>query len=463
MDLILNKEKTKENLNEILKEFIESSRSTLDEKINNIILMLKSLKEESEKNISKITEFCEKNKPNLLINNNIIINQNLRDSKAKNSIDNETKNTKQKIQIIKNKKKFFDKNKPLKKFNTSYLSDLKKSYTSSYNLNKGILNKTLPNANKRKNSSLNNDKDSKKNKIIIRNFKKSKSIVLPEEKEKEKQNSKNNLTNPGTHSKNSKTSLIKISNTKKLSPKEKAILILCKSPTLRLCEQLIFSRSSRLVKEKTTINDLLRNHLITLENKIRELKNEIFLCTSRIKKPFVASKIADITLNFITAADEQEFKEFDNMNIPKNEKEFYYNFIKILYLIFNEKLDNKLDKISLKQNLFMKIFAKGFNIKDYFYFCYISNDINKPNFVVKIDEINKIIKKEPNLLDINETLKTCRFINFSIYLIKDIVNYANNIRDIVELKLKAENFLEIVINKKNKTKNRLSQNLKVKK
>ena len=257
--------------------------------------------------------------------------------------------------------------------------------------------------------------------------------------------------------------MIKFSNQKKLSPKENAILILSKSPILRLCEQIIFSRCSKLTKEKITIDGILNNHLNILENKILELKKEIFLCTERIKKPFTASKIADISLNFITAADEEEFKDYDNSNILKIEKDYYYNFIKILYLLFNEKFNNKIDKSKLKKNLFSIILTKGFTIKDYLYFCYISNKKEKPNFVVKIDEINEIIKKTPNLLNINETWKKCRFISFSIYLIKEIVDYANNIKDNVELKLKAEHFLEIVIDKKNKTTDKLSHNRKIKK
>ena len=462
MALVVNKGKCKNNLNDIIKEFVDSSRSTLDEKINNIILMLKSLKEENEKNISKITTFCEKYNHNLLINNNIIINQNLTKPKTMNPIDTETKYNIPKLQIKKNKAKILDKSKFLKKLNTSYLKKFNRS--SNLSLNNSTLSHTLQNSkSKQKSSCLKKTNVLKPNRIIIKKLKTFRNVLLAEETSEK--SSKKNLTVPTsiTHSEKSKTSMIKFRNQKKLSPKENAILILSKSPILRLCEQIIFSRCSKLTKEKITIDGILNNHLNILENKILELKKEIFLCTERIKKPFTASKIADISLNFITAADEEEFKDYDNSNIQKIEKDYYYNFIKILYLLFNEKFNNKIDKSKLKKNLFSIILTKGFTLKDYLYFCYISNKKEKPNFVVKIDEINEIIKKTPNLLNINETWKKCRFISFSIYLIKEIVDYANNIKDNVELKLKAEHFLEIVIDKKNKTTDKLSHNRKIKK
>ena len=465
MAFILNNEKSNESLNDVIKEFIDSSRSSLDEKINNIILMLKTLKEENEKNITKLTTFCEKNNPQLLINNNIIINQNLTEPKITNSNDTETNNNKPKIQIKKNKNKNLDKSENFKRFSTSSnLINLNKSSNLRYSLNNNILNNNLQNKMKKRNSLyLKKYNNPKPNKITINKLKKSRSILIQEEKLKSSSKKNVTLQKSLTNSKNSKTSLVKISECKELSSKENAILILCKSPTLRLCEQIMFSRSSAFIKKKTSINEILSNHLIILENKISELKNEIILCTTRIKKPFVASKIADISLNFITEADEQIFKEYDNIYTRKKEKDFYYNFIKILYYIFNEKFDTKADNLSLKKNLFIRIFAKGYNLKDYLYFCYISNKKEKPNFVIKIDEINEIIKKTPNLLDINETYKKCRFISFSIYLIKEIVNYANNIKDTTELQFKAENFLEIVIDKKNKTKDKLNLNQKLRK
>jgi hypothetical protein len=56
-------------------------------------------------------------------------------------------------------------------------------------------------------------------------------------------------------------------------------------------------------------------------------------------------------------------------------------------------------------------------------------------------------------LDYHESLKICRFLGFSNYLIKEIINYANNIKDIFVLKIKAQNFLDIVLEKIDKMKN----------
>ena len=66
----------------------------------------------------------------------------------------------------------------------------------------------------------------------------------------------------------------------------------------------------------------------------------------------------------------------------------------------------------------------------------------------KIDMINNdIIKSTPNILNFHESLKICRFVAFSNYLIKEIINYANNIKDMIELKYRAKNLLDIVYDK----------------
>ena len=96
----------------------------------------------------------------------------------------------------------------------------------------------------------------------------------------------------------------------------------------------------------------------------------------------------------------------------------------------------------------------------YLYYIYIAKkeDIN---IVHKIEIINNdIINKYPEVLSFQETFKICRFTAFTIYLIKEIINYANNIKDTIELKLKAQNFLEIVIGKIDKYQNK---NNKIKK
>ena len=106
-------------------------------------------------------------------------------------------------------------------------------------------------------------------------------------------------------------------NNENIKSREQAFYLLSISPVLRLCEQLIFSRSTKNVKNVITINTVLENHELFLRNKANQLKNEIAVCDKRLKTPFVSSKIAEITLNFITSIDEIEFKTIDILEIDE--------------------------------------------------------------------------------------------------------------------------------------------------
>ena len=247
----------------------------------------------------------------------------------------------------------------------------------------------------------------------------------------------------------------------KISNKEQAFYILSTSPVLRLCEQLIFSNTKN-IKKVLSIDNVLKNHNIFLNAKANELQNEIALCEKTINTPFIASKIADITLNFITSVDEQEFKDFDILEINKDEIKNYYNYIKLLYILFNDNYDNKINGKILKAKLFEKIKEKGFScLRDYLYYIFIEKN-EGINVVSKIEIINnEIIKNSPNLLNFQETLKICRFVAFTNYLIKEVINYANNINDMFELKYRAKNLLDIVLDKIDKIQNK-NGNIKVK-
>ena len=247
-----------------------------------------------------------------------------------------------------------------------------------------------------------------------------------------------------------------------ISSKDQAFYILSTSPVLRLCEQLIFSKSTKNIIKVIGLENILKNHNIFLNAKANELQNEIALCDKRINAPFIASKIADITLNFITSTDEEEFKNFDILEMNKDEVKNYYNYIKLLYILFNETYDDKSSGKNLKMKLFEKVKAKGFNhLRDYLYYIYIAKK-GENNVVSKIDIINNdIIKNSPNILNIHETLKICRFIAFTNYLIKEIISYANNISDMFELKFRAQNLLDIVLEKIDKIQNK-NKDLKTK-
>ena len=252
--------------------------------------------------------------------------------------------------------------------------------------------------------------------------------------------------------KENRNKIIKKFKKEKVSAKIQSLYILATSPVLRLSEQIIFSHSSPKIQKVLSIKTILKNHNIFLNAKANELKNEIEFCDKRIETPFVASKIADITLNFITSMDEEEFKNFDILEANnKDDIEDYYNFIKILFILFNESYDERINGKRLKTILLEKIKGKGFDfLKDYLYYIYIDKK-EETNVLTKIDIINNILSKSPNLLDFHESLKN-RFMAFTNYLIKEIISYANNVNDVFELKYRANNLLDIVLDKIDKIK-----------
>ena len=265
-----------------------------------------------------------------------------------------------------------------------------------------------------------------------------------------------NIVNSYSEIKEKKDKIIKIfKNNKKITLKEESFYILATSPVLRLNEQLIFSRATKNIRNVLPINNILKNHNIFLNAKANELMKEIALCEKRIKMPFTASKIADITLNFITSLDEQEFRDFDILETNKEAIKIYYIYIKLLYVLLNISYDKDLEGKKLKNYLFEKIKKKGFkHLRDYLYYIYIAKKEDM-NIMTKIDIINnEIVKKFPDILSFQENLKICRFTAFTIYLIKEIINYANNIKDTFELKFKAQNLLNIVMGKIDKIQNR---------
>ena len=297
---------------------------------------------------------------------------------------------------------------------------------------------------------------SSKNNYSIAERKRTFTVNANISKEKEKTLSFKTIMNSYSEMKDKKDKIITIfKKNKNISSREGAYYLLSTSPILRLCERLIFSRASSNVKKVITTSTILENHLVFLNAKANELKSEIDLCEKRLKMPFIASKIADITLNFITSLDEQEFKDFDIYETNEEDINLYYNFVRLLYLLFNMNYDSDSDGKKLKNNLYETLKDKGFNyIRDYLYHIYIARK-EENNIVEKIDIINnEIIKKVPNILDYHETLKICRFLGFTNYLIKEIINYANNIKDVFILKIKAQNFLDIVLDKIDKMQNR---------
>ncbi len=235
---------------------------------------------------------------------------------------------------------------------------------------------------------------------------------------------------------------------KKLSSKQCSFYILTQSPTLRLCERMIFSRTSSEIKNLLPSDTMLRLNQILLNEKKKELNNKIKSLEKTLCNSFGASRTAEIALNFITSLHEEEFKEFPLDLVEDEEKKFYFAYIKILHLIFGEEYNDVKDN-KLKNNLYQKINKKGHkNIREYLYILYIKqkNSLNAAN---NIEEINKITKEIPDMFDIHASLKMCKFISFTLYIVKEIINYANLFRTNCELKVRTQNFLDTVQEKIN--------------
>ena len=251
---------------------------------------------------------------------------------------------------------------------------------------------------------------------------------------------------------------------KNLSIKECSYYILSKSPILRFCERMMFSRSTlnlrNILKKETIFNE---NKTI-LENKIIELKEKIALCNKIIDTPFTASKTAEITLNFITSLKELEFKEFSISMANEEEKKYYLNYIKVLYYLLDEEIDNdepsnKNEKekiLFLRNKLYTIINNKGYNsIRDYLYNVFIKKKVDIKE-IPKINEINELMREIDNKLEIQYSLKHSKFISFTMYLIKEIVKFGNNLKSTFELKIKAGNVIDIIIQKLDKYNNKNS-------
>ena len=252
----------------------------------------------------------------------------------------------------------------------------------------------------------------------------------------------------------------------KLSNKEKAFEILSKSPVLRLCERIIFSQSTKNLKNLIPISQILKKNNVLLEEKKAELKKKMNECCDKINESFTASRTAEITFNFILSNDEEELKSLLKIKTAE-EKKLYYVYIKMLYLVFNESFEG-IEENKLITELYNRLEEKGFkSIRDCLYFIYIKKR-ERIGIVYNIDNITNLMNSSPeDVFGNHGQLMSSRFILFTSFLFKEIINYANGIKDAVQLKLNCENLLEIISkklllyqNRYNNSNNNLGNNFK---
>ena len=306
----------------------------------------------------------------------------------------------------------------------------------------------LKKINNENNNDNDNDKENENN--IISDTKKLSIIDIPAPS---CNNNSNNRTNTDRIYNNKIKILNVLNNNTNLTSKERALYILLNSSILPLTSQFILSRSSNNIRNIVLKKDILLNYQLYLISKIRDYEEKQLSYNEKIKSVFNPTKIAEITLNFITTQSEKMFNEhYVLLSNNKNDNNFIYykNYVKIIYYIINEKLEdeNKLEisENRLLTNLYNILNKKGYNnIKDYLYFIFISNNnTHKENiFMNNIDKINEIIQNEaPKLLCFDESLKMCRFIAYSLYLIKEIIDYANLIKKTIKIKIEEEELIQ---------------------
>ena len=262
-------------------------------------------------------------------------------------------------------------------------------------------------------------------------------------------NTQNNLTNNSKKSNHSSKPFSK-SNSKKnfeiMSPREKSYYLLSLSPILRLTERLFFGRATQNLRKVQTVSKILEKNETFLKDKVKELEEKLIECEKKIITPFNASKTAEIAFNFILTKDEDEYKTYILFTNNEEEKKEYYNYTKIIYLLFDEDYEN-VEETDLNENLYDLIEKKGFeSIKDYLYYIFIRKKENI-DVICKMDKINGLLAQSPELVQKQFDVKFCRFVLFTSFLINEIIHYGNDVKNAIELKAKTREYLDIVLKK----------------
>ena len=88
-----------------------------------------------------------------------------------------------------------------------------------------------------------------------------------------------------------------------------------------------------------------------MKDKVKELEKKLVEWEKKIITPFNALKTAKIAFNFILTKDEDEYKTYILFTNNEEEKKEYYNYTKIIYLLFDEDYKNINGK-DLNENLY---------------------------------------------------------------------------------------------------------------
>ena len=163
-----------------------------------------------------------------------------------------------------------------------------------------------------------------------------------------------------------------------------------------------------------------------------------------IETHFTPSKTAIISLNIIKKEDEDNFKNFLlNNNIDEKEKEYYYKYVEILYILLEDNINEKnFGKIDINM-LYNKLKIKKFNnCKDFLYEIFILQKSEKTYNEQKMDKFCEEFGKLPDFIKHQENIKKNRFISFSFFLMNEIYIYWNKLKEFLNLKNQTQYYIE---------------------
>ena len=231
-----------------------------------------------------------------------------------------------------------------------------------------------------------------------------------------------------------------------LSGKEKAYYILSQSKVLRLCERIIFSRTTPKIRSLISINDIIKSNEIFIKDKIKELEQKIITYNNIIETAFSPTRTATISLNLILKDDEDDFKKlyFKDDSLDEDENKYYNIYIQLLSILLNEKFNEKnLENININI-VYDKLREKGFlSFKDYLCDVFITKKFKKES----INEENEkkfieLFEKLPDLIRYEGDIKNCRFISFSYFILYEFNNYLKKNKEYAQIKDKIQYYID---------------------
>lgn len=334
-------------------------------------------------------------------------------------------------------------------------------YLNNNNINKTNLNNTLKDnyinininndsINQKYNSTIGNNL--LKNSISQNEIVNQKKTTFSRDKDKIIQNKLEENNPPKTNNNNNDTkSTIDESKLKSLSSREKAYYALSQSMVLDLKDRILFSRMTEKLRSLTSVKEIQKANDVYIKNKVKEFEQKILDYNNAINTPFTPSKIAMISINLIMENDEDDFINFikNNGQIEEKEKNFYDIYVGLLFILLRENYDENNKEENNITSLYDKLDKKGYeNFKDYLYEIFISQKNGRQIYnESRINKFNELFVKLPDLVKYQGEIKNCKFISFSYFLIHELYIYWDKIKELHDIKNKAQNYIKYLKSK----------------